>query len=165
NDGLVAVLHPSSPGHDHARVPPTRRPNPVALLRKLIRVIRTGWKSVRRYISKCTLRALGVDNVLDEFLRKRSHVEVIASSSPENCRIAHPAQTFIALRTIRGDAQKITSLPPQANRPHLIHQRTRRRQLSCRISTHAAPDLSPDRVQTGRTRIPCDLHVAESVES
>ena len=112
----------------------------------------TGWKSVGRNVGKCTLASLSVDDVLDEFLGKCSDVEVVTSSTPENAGISHPAQTFVALWTVSGDAQEIAALPPNANRPHLVDQVAGSFQLRDGIAAYAADDFSSDRVKAAELR-------------
>src|ERR1700722_1573761 len=124
NDSLVAVLHPGRPRNDHSGVAPTWRANSIARRSRIAGFLGTGGQRVRRNIGEGALPILRVHNILNEFLRERSNVEVVASGSPENFCVSHPPQTLITLRTIRRDTQEITSLSPDTNRPHLIDQIT-----------------------------------------
>ena len=122
NNGLVAILHPRRPRNDHSRITPAGCSHHAFVPRRRPFCFPSDWKGVGRDIGERALAGLSVDNVLDEFLREGSDVEVVASGSPEDSRVSHPTQPFVALRTIGRDAQEIASLAPDANRPHLIDQ-------------------------------------------
>ena len=125
NDGPVAVLQPCRPRNNHSRITPAGRADYSFVPGgRAFGFASAEWKCIGGYIGKCALSGLSIHDVLNEFLRKRGDVEVIASGSPENSCISHPTQTFVALRTIGGYAQEISALTPDANQPHLIDQIT-----------------------------------------
>ena len=52
---------------------------------------------------------------------KAGQVGIEGSGPPEDFGVAHPAQTFVALRAIRGHTQKVSALPPENVAPQLVH--------------------------------------------
>src|SRR5271166_4372537 len=111
NDGLVAKLLPRGPGNNHARISPAWRAQCKSSTQR---------SHAGRRIAKSTFRSLIVDHVAHPFVAERRNIGVVGACTPENLRVAHPTQTFIALRAIGGDAQEIAPLAPQSHLPHPI---------------------------------------------
>ena len=88
------------------------------------------------------------------FLRERSDIKVVGASPPEDPGVAHPSQTLVALRTVGRNAQEISALAPDANRPHAVHKIAGGTERPARVATDAADDISLNRVERQRARIP-----------
>ncbi len=76
-----------------------------------------------RDVSKRSVRALGVFNILAPFGEKARDVHVVAGSTDKNLRVTHPAEALVALRTIRRHCEEVTTLPPGDVLVELIHKR------------------------------------------
>src|SRR5882724_2636181 len=139
DDRRIPILQPCRPRHNHASIAPARRAHISFRPRsRALRTLPAERQRIRRHIRKRALGSLRIHYVLNKFLRERGHIIVVGARPPEHTRIPHPPQPLVALRTIGRNAQIIPPLPPSPNRPHLIHQLTRRRQLPRRLSIHAA---------------------------
>src|SRR6185437_5002916 len=94
---------------------------------------------------------------------KSRQVGIKGRGPPEDFGVAHPAQTLVALRTIGGHAQKISTLSPEDVAPQLIHNRV------CSAELHGerrrrVEHYAFDRVLRGRSRVAGKFDVTESVE-
>src|SRR4051812_4785870 len=101
---------------------------------------------------------------MHELVREGVNIEVIASSAPEHACIAHPAEAFVALRTIRGNAHEVSTLPPDADGPHAIHKIAGSSYLGCRLAGDAAGNFSDDVGGRWRSGKSSDFNVAESMK-
>src|ERR1700751_3690540 len=153
-DGLlVAVLQPDRPGKDHTGITPARRA-----------FAAVGTKQVGRNVGKSSVRSLGVGNVGQKLVREGLNIEVKGSGSPENACVPHPSESFVTLRTIGRDTQKITALSPCADLPHAIDEIARRDQSTGRTGVEAIHDFSGQGSGGWDSGVAGHFHVAKSVE-
>ena len=98
-----------------------------------------------------------------EFPRECRQVHVVAGGTPKNLGIRTPAQAFVALWTVRGNPDKIRTLPPQNVAPKLIQHGAagfqRGGEWRIGVEYHGLNVLGPWLCRNAR-----NLHVAESVE-
>ena len=67
---------------------------------------------IRADIAKRTVRLLAVIDIDEPFGEEGSHIGIVGGCAHKNLGIAHPAQPFIPLRAIGGDAEVISALTP-----------------------------------------------------
>ena len=96
-------------------------------------------------------------------MRKGRQVGVERGGSPENLSISHPTQTLIALRTVGGNAQKVSPLAPKNIAPEPVYHCTCRLELN-RERRIGVEDNSLDRIIPRRARISGDFDVTKTVK-
>jgi hypothetical protein len=109
-DRGVAVHLPHRPRDDHPGVAPGRRAG-------------AAQGELRGDVGEGPGGQLGVGDVVEPLGEERGDVAVVAGGAGEDLGVAEPAEPFVALRAVGGDADEVAPLAPVDDAEQLVQPR------------------------------------------
>src|SRR5207253_5536475 len=110
------------PGNDYGDIGPAGR------ARKAHRVA-AEW--IGNHPGNAATRVLIGGDICQPFREETRDVHVERRGSREHLRVSRPAEALIALRTVRGNVEKVAALTPHDVSLQLVEQRVRGDEASC----------------------------------